>query len=169
MSRTFKFRLARVLRVRSISERTARADWAAAEIDAQRAESTVDEALANIDSARRELGALQDAGSLAAGRVLASDQAISQMEAYLRSRRVLSGEARTLAEGQRSEWSERRRDEHALERLEERQREEHRAEVQRVENAENDEWASARARRRQPSLEAPETPNVSATRPSRPM
>ena len=54
-----------------------------------------------------------------------------------------------VADERRTEWSERRRDTHALERLEERKKEEHRAELQRADDAVLDEWAgSAHARKK---------------------
>ena len=148
MKRAFRFRLGRVLRARSIAERAARAEWATAEIDAGRAADVVERTRAGIDVARRELIEIQASGRLAASDVLLSDRAVERMWEALRRGRARAAELRTVAEGRRATWAERRHDEQALERLEERQREAHRTEVQRAENAENDEWASRRSVRR---------------------
>lgn len=148
MKRRFHFRLARLLRVRSIAERAARAEWATAAADAHRADEAVDRTRADIETARRELASMQAATLLAPDAILASDRAAAHLRDLLRTRLARADHAHRLAERQREAWSERRRDEHALERLEQRQRELHRTELERVENAENDEWAASRRRER---------------------
>jgi flagellar export protein FliJ len=148
MNRAFRFRLGRVLRVRGIAERTARAEWASAEVDARRAEDAADALRANIDLARRELAELQSTGPLLAGEILASNRAVDRMRESLTVGRARSAGLRKAAEALRATWSERRREEQALERLAERQHEAHRTAVRRAENAENDDWASARGRSR---------------------
>ena len=148
MKKAFVFRLGRVLRARSIAERAARAEWATAEIDAGRAADVVERTRAGIDHARRELIEIQESGGLTASDVLLFDRGVERMWETLRRGRARAAELRTVAEDRRAAWAERRHDERSLERLEERQREAHRTEVQRAENDENDEWASQQFDRR---------------------
>ena len=144
MRRAFRFRLARVLRVRRVTERTAKNEWAAAESDSKRASDATDDARERVRGAGRELAEIQAAGELLAGDVLAGDQALESLRGAVVRRRAEALRLGEVAEELRGVWSERRRDTRALERLEERQLERHRIELRRAEDAEIDEWAAGR-------------------------
>ena len=142
----FNFRLSRVRRAREISESLARAEWQGRERDAIDAERASDELRMRIDEARAELGKLQKSPTLNPAEVLASDRAMVRAWKALVRKRQQASERRDAAEVSREAWSERKRDRRALERLEERQRELFRIEMNRAEDAEADEWASSRRR-----------------------
>lgn len=148
MKRAFRFRLARVARVRELLEETARAELSAALGELHKAEDRVALWTAELHAGRALLATAQVAGSLDAATHLARQQALETIEASIRfaeeERLRLAG----LAEEARAAWQERRADKEALARLSERHRERHEAELARLEAAELDEVGSQRFARR---------------------
>ncbi|MFT5284026.1 MAG: flagellar export protein FliJ [Planctomycetota bacterium] len=140
----FQFRLARVQRAREISERLARSDWLTAESESIRAERASDDLRVNIANARAELTELQRSDDFSPGAVLSADRALERSWNALAAKRRVASERRSVAEDSRQTWTDRERDRQALERLEDRQKELHRIEMVRIEDAETDEWASSR-------------------------
>ena len=142
MSHLFRFRLARLKRVRAIEERVARASWSAAEHDAAGAEAALERHRAAIEGARTVGGGT----ALDPRRALVDQQIVDGLVRGLLPRKeealTLRGQARRLA----AAWRERESDRRALEELETRARERHRAELQRLENREMDETALRRSR-----------------------
>jgi len=143
MSR-FRFRLARILRVREVEEQAARERF----LEAQR---TAREAEARAQAARDELARSHETlrgeltGTLQPGFVLLAQQALDGLR---QRRQRLAERARTLAlqsEAERAAWGLRRRDVRGLERLQDRDREGWREEGARREAAATDEVAGVRA------------------------
>ncbi len=141
----FRFRLARLAHVRALQERLARERWLAAEELARAAEDKAEAARRSLLRAREELRALQSAPKIAVERVMAASRMV---ETVREGRRAAAQHARTLrfqADELRRPWSERRREVRGLERLEQRDLEEHRREEVVREARELDEIASMRA------------------------
>ena len=149
MSRRFKFRLARALRVREVAESLAKAELAAAEADAIQAEERADGAAEQIHTARRQIAKRAATGAeVHPGEVLASHAAVDALLTAREIARQRADALRQVAEESKAKWSERRKDTRALERLEERQLERFRKELEAAEAAELDEWASSRGARK---------------------
>ena len=140
----FQFRLARVQRAREISERLARSEWLTAESETIRAEQASNDLRANISRAQAELTELQRSNDFSPGALLSADRALDRSWNALIAKRRTAEEQRQTAEETRQSWADRERDRQALERLEERQKELHRIESVRLEDAETDEWVSSR-------------------------
>jgi flagellar biosynthesis chaperone FliJ len=118
----FKFRLARVLRVRRATEEIQRAKLAQAEAGACELET---EALSRAESVRAAEASLrieQAAPELDTGRILVGLDASARLEGLERSAHVRATTARSAAEVERSVWRDARADVLGLERLEDRER-----------------------------------------------
>jgi flagellar export protein FliJ len=150
VKRRFEFRLARLRRVREINEQVARAARAAAERESRRATALLEQARGEVEEARRCLSG--SPGPLQPQRILHSLGAIETMLQDVGRKRegalTREAQARELAEA----WREREVDRRALEQLENRARDRHRAELERRENAETDEQNLMREIRRRRRL-----------------
>ncbi len=144
MKRAFHFRLARVLRLRALAERSALVVWAGAEHAASSAERLSVELRQRVDRAQAETAGFQQNPALGPRAILVSDRVVQRLWRTLRRRRATARDLRATAEAERGRWSERSRDRRALERLLERKRAAHRAELAAHDAAELDEWASRR-------------------------
>jgi hypothetical protein len=147
MSR-FKFRLARIERVRTIEEEIARGRYAEAELAARAAEDLAQrcaDALTECDEhARRLQGQLQ----LAPHEMLRTIVAAGEARERTRRARDRAATLRYQAGLVRASWLERRKDARALERLEERHREIHEIGEQRADTESMNAAALERAGRR---------------------
>ena len=143
MPRAFRFRLARVQRVRDLEERVARAAWGEAQAEALQAERSRDRASTHLEETRREL-TRRPAERLDPGQALLGERLLDAgLEALHRTHETVET-TRTQAETARSAWAERERDRRALDKLEERHRSAHLEEVRKAENAQMDEVAGQR-------------------------
>ena len=151
MKRAFRFRLERVARARALAEEAARADLAAAQDVARRADERVDALARTIASGHVTQAALQTAGRLDVRGLLSRDRSLEQVERQLQAAHATAREAAERAEAQLAVWRDRKQDASALETLEERHREAHRQALQKAENAELDEAAGQRFQNRRRS------------------
>ena len=134
----FRFRLEQVLRVRRLQEDLARAALMHAHLEAQTAATAVNARIADYANAARPSGAqtyesfkrMQFELDNAAGAIKVA--------------RATYRDAMTVVDQQRAEWAAARQRVAALERLEERKREEHAVEVRRAEDRLVDDLVVAR-------------------------
>ena len=168
MNRRFEFRLARILRIRGIEERAARATWAEAELRSAQADGESERARRAVARGRRDLAAElgppalpdPDAPSLARGpearsgtesgktldasRALRGHAALDSLLRFFRSRLETGLTRRAQADDRKERWRARDSDRRALEELRERAARRHREELRRREEAQADEEASVR-------------------------
>jgi len=144
----FEFRLARLARVRVLQEEQARAEWQAAEQEAEAARTHRDQAHADRVQAREVLANDLRTSSIAPGEVVLAHQQLDRMDREFTRRRELAATAQFHADRARTPWEERRRDVRALERLEDKARTEHQYEVEAAEAQQLDETALMRAARK---------------------
>ena len=139
----FRFRLDRLLRVRTIEERLARSEWSQGERIAQAAEDAQDRARAHLHRSRSELAAGLE-GSLHARAVLTQQALLGGLGRRLAGARETYLTARGQADRLGDHWRTRNAASEALSRLRERDRLAHRREEARREAAEMDEVALTR-------------------------
>jgi flagellar export protein FliJ len=145
----YVFRLQRVKRVRAVEEEVARARYGAAEIAAREAELLAEEKRQGIERAIDELRGLQGSPSLAPSRVLTALVYVDEQRADWRAALEVAQSLRARSEEERKAWLVRKQDVEALERLDDRARDEHRFEQDKLESLALDETASQRAARTQ--------------------
>ena len=142
----FEFRLARLLRVRSIEEDVARASWARAELRAgeaeQRRRALSSELAAARDALARELGC---GVPLSPAWITLAQRALDGLAVALRARTEEALTLRGQADAEARAWRERRSRRRGLEELESRARARHGREREAAEAAQQDEASSARA------------------------
>lgn len=155
MKRRFEFRLRRVARVRDIEERLAREERAVAEVRAREAESVREQARDALHAARLEL-ARYLAGTVDARAVLSAHRLIDDHQRLLGERTEAAAAERRTADAAAEVHRERKAASQAMEKLRDRARDRHQDALAREENAEMDEIASVRARRRALGSPAPE-------------
>jgi len=156
MQRRFNFRLERVLRVRNIEERVARADWGAAQSELREAQEDRDARSNGVADSRRSLGVGRLSGQVNPARNLLAERTLDAEVFGLQgaTERVFTKLAH--AERLAAVWRGREQDRRALTELEERARDGHRKELEASENAEMDEVAIGRmTQRRQNRREHP--------------
>ena len=144
----YEFRMAKVLRVREIQEEAARAGVATAQVAQRRAEQALESSQAHYRGLAGPASP-QDASAFLALREQASHRATAV--------RLADGNRQVAADATVSAiatWQETNRRVDALERLDERRREEYGIEVRRAEDATVDEIVVARARTRRSSSAA---------------
>jgi len=153
MKRRFDFRLARVLRVRELAERAARAEWGRAQSEVRAAADRRDAARAGLAAARSDVARGLASGPLAPERALVDQRALdAQLTALqLAGETLLTRQAQ--AQAQQAVWAEREQERRALDELQVRARKRHHADLRAAENAEMDEIAGLRDTRRR-QLEA---------------
>lgn len=144
MKRAFRFRLARVLRVREVFEEQARAELTAALSALAFAEARCAHLRAEIARGQEAQLQSQSGGSLDVRALLARERALEMLDLELGTAHVAEAEARHFADEQRAVWQVRRGESRALEQLAERQKTRHGMEVSRLDNADLDEVASQR-------------------------
>jgi len=140
----FKFRLGRLSRVRDIQERNARNIWAAAEAVALNHQEVVDHFKNEIVQSRQELALIQAEEAMEITDVLRTLDLIERLE---ERRRIASERAQTSrfqADQLQESWRLAKCDSQALERLEERAKDEYQLEERKLENAQMDEIAMQR-------------------------
>jgi flagellar export protein FliJ len=145
--RRFEFRLRRVARVRDIEEQMAREERAAAEARARAAAAAREQAREALEAARGEL-AKRLHGPLEARSVLSAHRLLDDHQRLLGERLREAAETRQGADQAAQVHRERKAAAQAMEKLRDRARDRHREALAREENAEMDEVASTRARRR---------------------
>jgi flagellar export protein FliJ len=118
----FKFRLARVLRVRRATEEIQRVRLATAEGEARDRESEAHSRSESVRDAHAALEAQQSAPELDATRVLVALDASARLAAIELDARNRAGTARSAAETERATWRDARAGVLGLERLEDRER-----------------------------------------------
>ena len=143
--RGFRFRLARVLRVRALEEGVAREEWGAAEARALAAEGEERALGERLQDARDQLADQACDGPLDVPARLAGQSATDQLELRRALGRRRAGELRAATEAPRAAWEASRRAVEGLERLSLRAEERFRAEREREENALADEVALRRS------------------------
>ena len=162
MKRRFDFRLARLLRVRAIEERAARAEWSEFEVVAQVHEALRDQRAGQLGSARRHLAAgLAPGSTLRPEWMLLAERALDAQVADLQLTHEDALTRRAQADAMRDVWRERERDRRVLSELEDRARLRHRDELERWDNRQLDEQALLRRSRRRPG-QGPEEDSSSA-------
>ncbi|MFT5079449.1 MAG: flagellar export protein FliJ [Bacteroidia bacterium] len=165
MANAFRFRLARVQRVRELHEEMARAAFSTALGAARQAGEYVDFLRGEIAAARTSMAQFQSVGAIDASTLIAKDKSVQSMLAMLGPARQRHEQLQMAAEIEREKWIERKADAQALEKLEKRHKDRHIAEVAQKENEQQDEVAIGRAFRRtkdereeQKSMNAPTYP-----------
>ena len=144
----FEFRLKRLARVRQVQEEQARARWLSAEMEARELEARVSKAQAQIAEALVHLRQAQAAPFVDPRSVLGSRSSIELMEDGRRRLSLQARSARKRADQEKLPWTSVRAELEGLARLEEKEHEQHRLEVERSEAVELDEIAAERQRRR---------------------
>jgi len=144
----FEFQLQRLARVRKVQEDLARAAWQAAEAVARELASRVEAAEAGILEAVEDLRILQSSPRLEAARLIQAQQAVQHLSARRETLVGRQRDAQAEADRLREPWQALRTELEGLRRLEEKARERHRLEAERLETAETDQVAMERARQR---------------------
>lgn len=147
MKRRFDFRLRRLLRVRDIEENLARSEWAEREGVANAADEASEQAAEAVSQARADIvrGA-ESEGPISPAWLDAAHGAVDGLSALLRKKRETSASLRSQADAARDHWREIDARRRGLVELEARARIQHRIELERTDNTEMDEIASARSR-----------------------
>jgi flagellar biosynthesis chaperone FliJ len=143
----FRFRLARLLRVRAVEEEVARERWRSSEHAARALEETESVRRAELASSLELLLVLQSRPRIDAARVLAADLAIEGQRCALRDAAGHARTARVRCEEHRGAWIACKRAHEGLARLEARDRDLARRGADSKETRELDEVAGARAER----------------------
>ena len=149
MKRRFEFKLARLLRVRSIQEEEARGEWAGAEASAnaaERAESALAEHL-RADREALSTGLASASTGFSPATLLAQHAALDAQVRALATAGSRAQGLRRAADERARVWRERERERRALEELSQRERRRHLQALERAEEAERDELVRARLRR----------------------
>ncbi len=145
MKRRYRFRFQRLLHVRELEERDARAQLAERRAHLHQAETRLDLARAALRSAREEAARRRVGGSLDPARSLAEERGLDALALRVTQARERAETARLQVAAAQEAWREREQERRALVELEERERGRHRAELVSHENAEMDEIAGTRA------------------------
>lgn len=145
----YVFRLQRVKRVRAVEEEVSRARYGAAELAAREAADLAERKRLAIESAIDDLRGLQGSPTLAPSRVLTALVYVDECRADWRAALEVAQTLRMRADEERKAWLVRKQDVEALERLDERSRDEFRFEQDKSESQALDETASQRAARAQ--------------------
>ncbi len=145
----FRFRLARVLAVRRLAERQARATFLEARARSLAARAEAEAARAEHERGQAFLSASQSSPWLRAGEVIAQQAAIEALRASLRRRESQAHALEQAAEIAKEAWESARAAVRGLERPEERRGAAHRAELERAEGRALDELTLARGARSQ--------------------
>ena len=141
MKRKFSFRLERVLRVRAIEERVARAEWGAAQAELRSAQEKRDERSRGLADARQEMGQGRFDGSISAPQALLAERALdSQMFGLTNASEQVASKS-LHAEQLANAWRTREQSRKALVELQSRAQLAHRLELEAGDNAEMDEQA----------------------------
>ena len=140
----FHFKLGRLSRVRDLQEQSARNLWAAAETIAQNHIEVVEHYASEIANARSELGLAQAEEAIEVGEILRFQHAIERLVERMASAHELAKTSRYQADQLEESWRTAKSDSRALERLEERQRDEHEFEERKLESLKMDEIAIER-------------------------
>ena len=143
--RGLHFGLARVLRVRVIEEEMARGAWQQAERAAQQAEQAVGATLGELAHAQERLAKAQGGARISPAEVVLCDGALESLRRVLAHQRRSAKARRAEAARLRLSWEAARTRMRGLERLEQRERARHRAELEAGELREIDEQALRRA------------------------
>lgn len=114
----FKFKLARLLRVRELREELARGELVAAEHALRSAELALEHARADLCDARSELALLQTRAAIAPGTVLAAQRTVPGLERRIGERRERAQGLALAAAAARDVWQAARVDVRALRELE---------------------------------------------------
>jgi hypothetical protein len=144
----FRFRLERVLHARRAAEQMQRAELAAAENLARRAEERADAWSDDVRTAQADVRAAQAAKSLDAGWILVSHTAHEQMVVVERDLCAAADVASDAAATERAAWRALRADVRGLERLEARGRERMREKIATEEERAIEEFAARQAEQR---------------------
>lgn len=137
-------RMARLLRVRRAQESLARSVWAEANREAQEEQSRAEALDDGVSTARRELSASLQGGSVQGARVEADASMIDRLADHARSQHRTAASAWTREGLARGPWNDRRQQVRGLERLQERLLERERKERLAQEASETDEIAAQR-------------------------
>ena len=144
----FRFRLARLARVRQIEERLARERWIAQELASREADAHAERRRAEHGEALRELAELRARGRLDPAAVLGAEAWRERLLAARGAALERARAARQRADGLAGAWRAREREQEGLERLERRDRERHRRAADANETKALDEIALMPAARR---------------------
>ncbi len=117
----FRFKLERLLHVRAISEELARAELATAQLAAAQAQSELDSARTDLTSAERELELVRAQDGARAA--LVAERTLPLLLRRIVSSRKRLEAANNAASAARDVWQSRRSEVRAIEKLEERARE----------------------------------------------
>jgi flagellar export protein FliJ len=154
--RALRFGLARVLRVRVIEEELARGTWQQAERAAQEAEAAADATLGEVARSEERLAKAQGGARISPAEVVLCAGALDTLGRVLAHQRRSAKTRRAEAARLRQAWEAARARMRGLERLELRERAQHRADLEAGELREIDEQA---LRRVSQSPTAPWHPN----------
>ena len=144
----FRFRLARVLRVRRLEEQMARAHFVERQAEARRAEEVAASSAATAREMRTELAERLAPGAIDPRSVLHAHDSLDGMGHVCRRHTERARTADLQAEEARAPWMDVRTGVRALETLEERKKERFRAEAEKRANQELDETAARLTRKK---------------------
>jgi flagellar export protein FliJ len=157
----FEFRLARLAKVRRIEEERARAAWQSAEAAAREAEAAVQEGEREVQAAYTLLRQTQSDSQLTPLQVIAFHEAVSGLLRALTATRTEASRLAAEALAKREPWQAARTELEGLQRLEDKARQAHRVERERIENMEMDQLASERTARAETLTRRGATPRIS--------
>ena len=145
MKRRFDFKLARLLRVRTIQEEVARGEWSMAEAEALQAEAAELALREELQSSRHTLGTqVLEGESLSTAAVLASHRALDAQIAGIAVAAAAAQTSRQGADELAQVWRKTEQDRRGLEELSDREKVRHRLGVEREEEAVRDESSQSR-------------------------
>ncbi len=153
--RRFRFSLGRVLAVRRLAERQARAAFLEARAQALTARAKVEAVRGELERGRAILAASQSQLRLAPGEVIAQQAAVEALRERFRDRQRQALAVEQAAEIAKSAWESARAAVRGLERLEERRRAAHGADQERAEGRQQDEHSLSHRTRSQSGNQAP--------------
>ena len=142
--RGFRFRLARLERVRGLAESQERAEYGRAQARLREAEEEVQRVVGLCDQALGQQLQARSNGAFDPASELASQQLIERLEQHIDELRKVQITLQARAESQRLVWENARRELRTLDRLRERDLSVHLEDLEAQEREEQDEWASSR-------------------------
>jgi flagellar export protein FliJ len=145
LKRRFDFKLARLMRVRTIQEEVARGEWSMAEAEALQAEAAELALREELQASRHELGVqVLEGGSLSTAAVLASHRALDAQLTGIDAAAASSRTCRQQADKLAQIWRKTEQDRRGLQELAEREKVRHRIQLEREEEAARDEASQGR-------------------------
>lgn len=157
--RGFRFRLARLERLRDLNESTERAAYGRAQARCVETEQLIELAQGACDAALEAQREARNSANFQPAQELAQQALVERLEEHVRQLVAQLREQEQEAEKQRQVWEQARTEQRTLTRLRERDLAVHLADLEAREREEQDEWASTKGAR--PSSDRRAAPDAS--------